>query len=285
MEILVSTDWLADNIDTHDLVVLDASSHLPAAGRDARAEYLKRHVLGARFLDLPSLKDETSDVPAALPSAEQFAHCLGSLGVKPSDQVVLYDDSRLRSSARAFFIFTMFGFDNVALLDGGFEKWHSEGRPVEFGQPDIVQSGFRPVSNNHENVRDKAAMLVNCGTGAEQVVDARDAARFTGEEVDTVHGLPGGHIPGARNLFFRDLLAADGSFEATDALHAEFAKAGLDLARPITASCGSGMTASVILFAMQLLERQGSLYDGSWSEWGADPATPKETGPMRPEAH
>jgi len=283
MEILVSTDWLADNIDS--LVVLDASSHLPAAGRDAHSEFLERHIPGARFLDLPSLKDEMSDVPSALPTSEQFAQRLGSLGVKPSDHVVLYDDSILRSSARAFLIFTMFGFENVALLDGGFEKWYSEGRPVESGQASIVPCDFPATKDNRENIRSKAAVLANCDTRAEQIVDARDAARFTGEAVDMVHDLPGGHIPGARNLFFRNLLAADGSFKAIDALHAEFAKAGLDLARPITASCGSGMTASVILFAMNLLERQGSLYDGSWSEWGADPATPKETGPMRSEAH
>lgn len=282
MDDLVSTEWLAAGMGAPDLKVLDASAHLPATGRNARADFERAHLPGALFLDLGSLADSESAVPAALPTADQFAQRIGELGMDRTDRIVLYDDSATRSSARAWFMFRMNGFERVAILDGGLGKWVREGRHVESGSA-AEQSRTRPeAQQDTSRVRTKANMLANLDQPSEQVLDARDAGRFTGEVEDTVHGLPGGHIPGARNLHFAQLFAQDGTWRGPAEIREAFADAGIDLDRPVTTTCGSGVTASVLLFAMHLIGKEDTaLYDGSWSEWGADPATPKETGASR----
>ncbi len=282
MDILASTNWLAQSLDDGDLVIMDSSAHLPDAGRNPGAEFAASHIKGARFLDLPSLKDQNSPVPAALPRADQFEKRMRDLGISANDRIVLYDDSKLRSSARAYFICRMYGVKNVAILDGGFAKWRAEGLPVENGTSAPALSDFAAPQDDRSRVRRKADILANIASRAEQVVDARDALRFSGEAADTVHNLAGGHIPGALNLPFPQVLQEDGTFKRGDDLRKAFEAAGVDLSAPVTGSCGSGMTASVLLFALELLGKHDTaLYDGSWSEWGADPDTPKEIGVSR----
>lgn len=278
MKDLVSTEWLAAEIGASDLVILDASAHLPDAGRDADAEFAAAHIPGARLLDLATLKDAQSSVPAALPTAEQLSERMSALGVSQADRIVIYDDSDVKTSARAWFILRRHGARNVAILDGGLGKWRDEGRPLESGATEGKPATFS-ASQGPGAVRSKADILANLDSKAEQVVDARGAMRFRGEAPDFRPGVAEGHIPGSRNLPFGDVLEADGTFKDEAGIRAAFADAGVDLSRPVTTSCGSGVTASVLLFALHLLGKDdAALYDGSWSEWGADPETPKATG-------
>ncbi len=276
---LVSPEWLAANLDAPGLAVLDASYHLPAAGRDAAAEFAAAHIPAARFLGLASLFDAGSPVPYAFPTPDQIAARLAELGVGPDDAIVIYDDSAIRTAARAWFVLTASGRGNVAILDGGLGKWREEARPLESGTPGSAPAAPAALAAP-SRVRTKADMLANLDSRASQVLDARSADRVYGSGIDPVHGGQNGRIPGALNLPFNAVFNPDGTWKSPETLRALFTEAGIDLARPITTSCGSGVTASVLLFALHLIGvNDAALYDGSWSEWSADPATPKAQGP------
>ncbi|HTM95096.1 MAG TPA: 3-mercaptopyruvate sulfurtransferase [Croceibacterium sp.] len=279
MDPLVSTEWLANEIGAGDLRIIDASNHLPDAERDARAEYDAGHIPGAVFMDLASLVDTASPVPSALPRPEQFAARMQALGVGDGSRIVVYDDSAVRTAGRAWFMLTSFGARNVAILDGGLAKWRAEGRELESGEPAFSERHFTARPDGGK-VRGKAQVLANLGSKAEQLVDAREAGRFTGETPDFRPGIQSGHIPGSRNLPFTELYNDDGTFKDAGSLRAAFEDAGIDLSRPVVTTCGGGVTAAVLSFAMHLLGKDDTaLYDGSWSEWAADPATPKALGP------
>lgn len=278
MQDLVSTDWLAERLGKSGLVIVDATAHVLDPSRNAREEFEAAHIPGARFLELASLFDPASEVPSAVPTGEQFAERLRSLGVNGGDRIVLYDDTPARTSARAWFIFRLHGVP-AAILDGGLPKWRAEGRPLESGSAP-GDGGSVTAGQGSGTVRSKAELLAGLEGGKEQILDARGPGRFTGAEPEPRPGMPSGHIPGARNLPYARVLNEDGTYKDQAGLRAAFVDAGIDLSQPVTTTCGSGVTAAVLLFAMRLLGKEDvALYDGSWSEWGADPATPKATGP------
>ena len=267
MDSLISTQWLAEHLGEPDLVVVDASWHMPSSGRSGRAEYLEAHITGARFLDIDAVSDRSNPAPHMLPGAEDFGAAMERIGVDRGDRIVIYDNSPARTAARGWFMVRHFGADQVAILDGGLQKWLAEGRPTESGEPEPHAARFDARERPGEVVA--KADVAACGI----VLDARGKGRFEGSEADPRPGVAPGHIPGAHNLPFGALYRDDGTFRDLDEIRALFKAAGIDPAQPFTASCGSGVTA-------HLLGAKGNrLYDGSWSEWGADPATPKALGP------
>lgn len=279
MESLVSTDWLAREIGASDLRIVDATKFMSGSDRDARAEYEAAHIPTAVFMDLGELTDSSHPIDNMAPSAEKFASRMQSLGLGDGSRIVLYDNSPLASAARAWWLLKLFGAHDVALLDGGMAKWVAENRPTESGIHRLRHRHFT-VWRDASGVRDKEQMLANVASDAEQVVDARPAARFTGADAEPRPDMAAGHIPGSVNLPHGQLFNTDGTWKQGDALKAAFDAAGVDLSRPLVATCGSGMTASVLAFGAHLLGKEDvAVYDGSWSEWGADPATPKATGP------
>lgn len=276
MDSLVSTEWLVGELGASDLRVVDATWFMAGQG-DAAADYEKAHIPGAVFLDLEDVRDTSSDLPMMLPAAEKFASRMQSLGLGDGSRIVLYDNSPYKTAARAWFMLKTFGAHDVAILDGGFAKWQAEGRPTDSGRETLRHRHFT-VWDDRSAVRGLSDMKANVDSKAEQVVDARSASRFSGEEPEPRAGTASGHIPGSANVPIARLFNADGTYKSKDELRAAFEAAGVDVEKPIVTTCGSGVTASVLAFALHLLGQKAALYDGSWSEWGADKDTPKATG-------
>lgn len=276
MDALVTTEWLADELGASDLRILDATWFLPADGRDAAAEYEAAHIPGAAFFDISAIANQASPLPTMLPSAEQFAAQAGALGVGDGDRIVLYDHSPHHTSARAWWMFRSFGIA-ASLLDGGLAKWKAEGRPLESGTATFAQRKLtaRP---DPAGVRTIGQVKANLTNHSEQLVDARSTARFNGSEPDPRPGVVPGHIPGSANIPQGEFFNPHGTWKHPAMLRALFEAEGIEVERPVVTTCGSGITAAVPAFALHLLGHHAALYDGSWTEWGADPFTPKATG-------
>jgi len=281
---LVTTEWLAENLSSPDLRVVDGSYYLPNEAINAQDKFEEQHILGAVFFDIDDISDTSSPLPHMVPPPHKFSSRVRKLGLGDGLRFVIYDQRGIFSAPRVWWTFRYFGHEDVAVLDGGLPKWLAEGRPVEDGP---VRAGERHFTPRVDGLllREKDQVLANISRRREQILDARSKERFEGSAPEPRAGLRGGHIPGSYNLPFPELLDDETkTFRSPEELRARFGASGIDLSKPIVTSCGSGVTAAILSLALyQLGARETAVYDGSWAEWGQpDEATPVDTGVANP---
>jgi thiosulfate/3-mercaptopyruvate sulfurtransferase len=274
---VVTSDWVEKNLGAPAFRIVDASWYLPAQNRIGAEEYAAGHIPGAVFFDQDAIADHSTGLPHTVPSPAQFADAVGKMGISADDEIVVYDGPGFFSAPRVWWLFRLMGAEKVYVLDGGMDGWKAEGRPLETDLPEPAPAVFT-VKYQGRMITSLASMRGIVDAGLRQIADARSPGRFAAVDPEPRAGLRGGHMPGARNLP-AGVFAEGGRFKNLDALRAEFDKAGIDLARPVTTSCGSGVTAAVISLALASVgHADHTLYDGSWSEWGSLSDTPIVTG-------
>jgi len=269
---LVDTQWLSDHLDDPDVIVIDASWHLPSAGRDGLQEFLKQHIPGAVFFDIDEISDKSTSLPHMLPTAEQFAEQIAALGIGAQSRIVVYDSHGLFSAARVWWMFRIMGYENISILNGGLLKWLAENRTIETGRAGPRAAPTSTATLNSSQVYNRQQIISALQDKSAQVLDARPKGRFDGSAPEPRPELKSGHMPGSFNLHYALLINDDGTFKTNDELAKIYNEARVDLAKPVVTTCGSGVTAAILTLGLhELGHSDNSLYDGSWTEWASHP--------------
>jgi len=273
---LVSTKWLATNIGDPTVRVLDGSWHLPNSGRNAKSEYAESHIPSGLFFDVDEIADLDVSLPHMMPNNEKMSSRVRAMGISNTDHIIIYDNSDFNSAARTWFMFKSFGHANVSILDGGYKKWNAEDRTTE-SEIQSYNASHYTATKIEARIRSREDVLANIDSQSEQLVDARSNGRFMGTAPEPRPESRSGRIPGSFNVPFNNLINVDGTYKSHDELKSIFEENKIDLSKPIITSCGSGITACVLIFALELIGKNNTaLYDGSWTEWGCRTDTPIE---------
>lgn len=273
---IVSTEWLAARLGQKDVVVVDGSYYLPTQKRDAHAEYVASHIPGAVFFDIEEIADHSTDLPHMLPGPAIFSKAVSALGIGKDDTIVVYDGVGLFAAPRVWWTFRLFGATKVYILDGGFPQWKAENRPVEAGEVKREPRAF-DAEMDTKKVATVSEVQLALASGIEQIVDARSSGRFRGVDPEPRPGLRSGHMPGAFNVPYQNILEGN-RLASKEKIAAAFKEAGVDADKPVITSCGSGVTAAILWLALDAIGKPpAALFDGSWTEWASRADLPVAT--------
>lgn len=274
---LVSTDWLLEHIHSPDVHIIDASWHMPNAGRNAKQEYEDCHIEGAVFFDIDEISELNTSLPHMVPSPEKFASRARNLGLGDGIKIVIYDSVGIFSAPRVWWMFRLMGHEDVVILDGGLKKWLAEGKPIEDMKP-FKRDRHYSIRMRHDLIKDFNQVLSASQNAKPQILDARSPTRFSGEEAEPRQGLNSGHIPNSINVHYAKLINEDGTLKSKSELEKIFKDNNVDISKPIITSCGSGITACILALALSVVGNNNvAVYDGSWAEWGSRDDAPIES--------